>query len=203
MKDGTAIKQKNRTRVYTRKGDLGETALLHGPRVGKDHRRIVLVGSIDELIALLLISLTKVQNEKMAQTLRNIVSRLVVVKRECLSLDPSKSGVRVVEEKQILILENAIDFWNDLRNSGALSEEEPSFFPSLTLAYAVCRRVERDATALLRYDPRFSPRLVAWCNRLSDLLFVLSDCQTNLGVTLASVPFDVEKLNGEFDNELI
>ena len=69
MKDGTAIKQKSRTRVYTRKGDLGETALLHGPRVGKDHRRIVLVGSIDELIALLLISLTKVQNEKMAQTL--------------------------------------------------------------------------------------------------------------------------------------
>ena len=203
MKDGTAVKQKSRARIYTRKGDLGETSLLHGPRVGKDHKRIVLVGSIDELIALLLLSLTKAQNDKMAQTLRNIATRLVVVKRECLSLDPSKSGVRVVEETQIRILENAVDFWTDLRDSGSLPEEEPSFFPFLTLAYTVCRRVERDATALLRFDPRFSPRIVAWFNRLSDLLLALSDCQKKLGVSLASVPFDPETLNAEFDNELI
>ncbi len=204
MKDGMSTKQKSCRRIYTRKGDLGETALLHGPRVGKDHKRIVLVGSIDELTALLALSLTKPMNDKTAQTLRNIIARLAVVKRECLSLDPSKSGALVVEEKHVRILEAAVDFWSGLDENESQSEKEGvTFYPLLFLAYTVCRRVERDATALLRFDPRFSPRFVSWFNRLSDLLFVLSGRQHKLAADLTSATLDVEALNAEFDKELI
>ena len=43
--------EKKRTRLYSRRGDLGETSLAFGPRVGKDHRRIVLSGALEELSA--------------------------------------------------------------------------------------------------------------------------------------------------------
>ena len=36
-------------KIYTRTGDLGETALLGGPRVGKDMVRIEACGAVDEL----------------------------------------------------------------------------------------------------------------------------------------------------------
>ena len=39
------------TRVYTRTGDKGETALVGGKRVPKDSPRIVAYGSVDELNA--------------------------------------------------------------------------------------------------------------------------------------------------------
>src|SRR2546425_8449118 len=40
------------TRVYTRTGDRGETALVGGRRVPKDSPRIVAYGTIDELNAI-------------------------------------------------------------------------------------------------------------------------------------------------------
>src|SRR6059036_2533662 len=40
------------TRVYTRLGDKGETALVGGKRVPKDSPRIVAYGTIDELNAI-------------------------------------------------------------------------------------------------------------------------------------------------------
>ena len=41
------------TRIYTRTGDDGETGLIGGARVGKDHPRIAAVGDVDELNAAL------------------------------------------------------------------------------------------------------------------------------------------------------
>jgi len=38
-------------KVYTRTGDAGQTGLVDGSRVGKDHPRVVAYGEVDELNA--------------------------------------------------------------------------------------------------------------------------------------------------------
>jgi len=53
------------TRVYTRTGDKGETALVAGTRVAKDSPRIEAYGTIDELNSI--VGLVRVFNaEKLA-----------------------------------------------------------------------------------------------------------------------------------------
>ena len=38
-------------KIYTRSGDAGETDLIGGPRVAKDHLRVEAYGAVDELNA--------------------------------------------------------------------------------------------------------------------------------------------------------
>ena len=38
-------------KIYTRRGDEGQTDLFGGPRVGKDHPRVEAYGAVDELNA--------------------------------------------------------------------------------------------------------------------------------------------------------
>jgi cob(I)alamin adenosyltransferase len=54
------------TRVYTRTGDKGDTALVGGKRVPKDSPRIEAYGTIDELNSI--IGLARVFNEERLET---------------------------------------------------------------------------------------------------------------------------------------
>src|SRR2546427_179884 len=65
------------TRVYTRLGDKGETALVGGKRVPKDSPRIVAYGTIDELNAIVGIVRT-FNEERLAGALRQPAERRVL-----------------------------------------------------------------------------------------------------------------------------
>ena len=168
--------QLKHTRIYSRSGDLGETSLYKGPRVGKDHLRIAVVGTLDELNAWLGWTLAEEPSAEIGETLAKLQKKLFVVGCEVSALDPAKNSLRTVCESDVKVLERAIDYW-----SARVSQVNEFVLPggsratsALHVARSICRRAERCAVALLRMDPKFSPRVIAWINRLGDLLFLLA-----------------------------
>jgi cob(I)alamin adenosyltransferase len=166
------------SRIYTKTGDRGDTALGDGSRVAKDHARVAAYGEVDELNAVL--GLLQVQLEAGAESdlVRCIQNELFDVGADlCVperADEPPGQHLRVRPE-QAQRLEAAIDRLN------AGLEPLTSFvlpggtFPAAWahLARTVCRRAERAVVTLARSEP-INPQLVVYLNRLSDLLFVLA-----------------------------
>jgi cob(I)alamin adenosyltransferase len=171
------------TRVYTRAGDGGETALVGGKRVPKDDIRIAAYGTVDELNAS--VGLARVFNSQPApsptqQRLEDILKRL---QNELFDLGselatPTESfyeGMFRVGDTDVTALEQLIDeCQKDLEplNSFILPGGGPvSAF--LHQARTVCRRAERIVLRLGR-EADIGPWPLRYLNRLSDLFFVLS-----------------------------
>ena len=172
------------TRVYTRTGDRGETALVGGKRVPKDSPRIEAYGTIDELNSI--VGLARAFNEeKLADgdahrfldtVLRQIQDELFDLGSE-LATPPDffQQGMYRVGENEVKKIEQLID--------ECQKELEPlkSFvLPGgdrigayLHQCRTVCRRAEREILRLSRAE-ELSEWPIKYVNRLSDLFFVLS-----------------------------
>lgn len=164
-------------KIYTRTGDLGETALLGGPRVGKDMIRIEACGDVDELNAALGLVRAEPLSAELEAILHRLQNELFEVGAELASPDPLKQGTRTIGPEQIQQLEAEIDTF-----SAPLPELKQFILPGgtraaagLHLARAICRRAERRLVAVIRHSTEeISLVLLAYLNRLSDLLFVLA-----------------------------
>lgn len=188
--EGAKSKPPRRRRIYTRRGDLGETALFGGPRVAKDHPRIDVCGEVDELGTLLATALQTCRLPGNAELFIRIQGELFEMAAELVSPDPVRFGTRTLTRRHVEALEEAID---------RLSEELPTLkqfvLPggspgavTLQHARAVCRRVERRVVALLREDDSVSRVLLAYLNRLSDLLFVAARAE-NAAADIEEIPW--------------
>jgi cob(I)alamin adenosyltransferase len=172
------------TRVYTRTGDRGDTALVGGKRVPKDAARIEAYGSLDELNAVL--GLARVFNEErlaeaeghrwLDEVLRRLQNQLFDLGSELATPEESAyEGMYRVGEAEVRELERLIDTCQkDLEPLKSFVLPGGGRIGAfLHQARTVCRRVEREILRLSRVEP-----LPGWplkyVNRLSDLLFVLS-----------------------------
>ena len=164
-------------KIYTRTGDQGQTGLLGGKRVAKDHLRPETCGTVDELNALLGLVRTETLPDGMDELLGRIQDELFHVGAELASPDPVVSKTRTIGQQQVAALEAAIDRFEEglpaltqfILPGGARSAA------SLHLARATCRRAERRLITLARESEEgISPDLGIYLNRLSDLLFVLA-----------------------------
>ena len=171
------------TRVYTRTGDQGSTALVGGSRVPKDSRRIRSYGAIDELNSV--IGLARVFNDervpRAARTrlegiLKGLQNELFDLGSE-LATPPAAEyeGMYRIRPDAVRRLEVLMDqCQKELQplNSFVLpGGGRVSGF--LHLARTVCRRAERDILRLSRKE-QIGDHVLPYVNRLSDLLFVLS-----------------------------
>jgi cob(I)alamin adenosyltransferase len=164
-------------KIYTRTGDFGETGLFAGPRVGKEHPRIEAYGSVDELAA----TLGMVRTEQPPPEIDNVLSRvqheLFIVGGELATPTPQRRQIATVQPDHIRQLEEDIDRFEE-----QLPELKNFILPggnkagaTLHLARATCRRAERRVVALARRPSgRVSRDVLAYLNRLGDLLFVLA-----------------------------
>jgi len=170
------------TRIYTKTGDKGTTALGDGRRVPKDAPRIEAFGTVDELNSVLGLALLNLNDPEGADLLKTIQNDLFDLGADlCLPERPrsgraprSRPPLRVTAS-QVEPLERAIDRFN-ARLSPLSSFVLPGGTPAsswLHLARTVCRRAERRAVALARRE-RINPQAVIYLNRLSDLLFVMA-----------------------------
>jgi cob(I)alamin adenosyltransferase len=181
------------SRIYTKTGDKGDTALGDGTRVAKDHPRVAAYGSVDELNSVLGLLLAENPNVPEQELLRGVQNDLFDVGADlCLpeSQEKSPSQALRVRPEQAESLEKAIDRLNaDL--APLTSFVLPGGRKSAAwchFARTVCRRAERDVVTLAR-DESVNPQVVVYLNRLSDLLFVISRiCNDGGGTDVLWVP---------------
>lgn len=172
------------TRVYTRRGDQGDTDLVGGMRTPKDSPRLDAYGAVDELNAL--VGVARAENARQPQrtpataeldgVLRRLQNELFDLGSELATpSDAFVEGMYRTSEADVTRLETLLD-----RCQAELAPLRSFVLPGggvvsahLHVARTVCRRAERDVLRLMRVEP-LSPWPLAYLNRLSDLLFVLS-----------------------------
>lgn len=167
-------------KIYTRTGDTGETSLFGGRRVRKDDLRIDAIGDVDETNAAIGIVRVELQRSGVAPAglddlLATIQHRLFDLGAELATAGASVPGMSSLNEKDVLVLEGAIDQWEAelpplrafILPGGAVAAAQ------LHLARCICRRAERRLVHLSAAEP-VRPELVQYVNRLSDLFFVLA-----------------------------
>jgi cob(I)alamin adenosyltransferase len=168
------------TRIYTKTGDDGTTALGDMSRVAKTDARLTAYADVDEAnsaigVAIALGALA----DDVASLLRRIQNDLFDVGADlCTPVDPDPKypPLRVTPDYTAR-LESACDTYNE-RLEKLSSFILPGGTPGAALlhvARTVARRAERSVWALLADQPETTNREpVLYLNRLSDLLFILS-----------------------------
>lgn len=160
-------------RVYTRRGDAGETDLLYGVRLSKDHPAIRAIGAVDEAQAALgLARAEAAEGSELWDLLVGIERDLWLVMGEIASQGgkPRISEARVSAE-MISALEREIDRRHpETLGRGFVLPGENRLAAALDFARAVVRRAEREVVSLSHGQSL----TVAYLNRLSDLCWVLA-----------------------------
>jgi cob(I)alamin adenosyltransferase len=165
------------TKIYTRTGDDGSTALGSRQRVPKDHLRVEAYGTVDETSSFIGVALAQGLSPRLAETLPPIQNLLFHLGAE-LSF-PADEGkefqVPQIKPEHVKALEDLIDELN--AQVGPLENFIlPGGAPgaaALQAARTVCRRAERCLVTLARQEA-VRPDALAYLNRLSDLLFVMA-----------------------------
>jgi cob(I)alamin adenosyltransferase len=168
------------TRIYTRTGDAGMTALGDGSRVPKTDPRIEAYADVDETNAAIGVALAMGSlSDELTTVLTRIQNDLFDLGADlCAPIvpDPKWPPLRV-EDDYITRLEGWCDEYNarlSKLDSFILSGGTPGA-ALLHVARTVCRRAERRAWALIEVDPdRTNPLTAKYLNRLADLLFILA-----------------------------
>jgi len=164
-------------KIYTRRGDSGETDLFGGARVGKDSARVDAYGVVDELNAFVGAARAASEHGDMRALMGRVQSSLLDLGAHLATPDPArreKAGIPVVAEQEIELLERSIDaFEEELEplRSFVLPGGSPAA-AAFHVARVVCRRAERRVVALARAEEGIDAGGLRYLNRLSDLLFV-------------------------------
>jgi cob(I)alamin adenosyltransferase len=164
-------------KIYTRTGDSGETGLLGGTRVPKDHLRVAAYGEVDETNACLGLALASSDGARLNTLLRQVQADLFALGAELADVrrDPKRDAKSAVSEELVARLEKEIDV-REAKLPPLRAFVLPGGTPTaahLHHARTVCRRAERAVVALAR-EAQVDPLAIVYLNRLSDLLFVLA-----------------------------
>ncbi len=163
-------------KIYTKKGDKGETSLLGGSKVNKDNIRLEAYGTVDELNAFI----GHIHDQEISENHKAILLKIqnqLFNLGSILSFDGKKSQINLPEitKRNIQMLETEID-----RMEEKLATLKYFILPSghaisslCHIARTVCRRAERRVVELQAKE-KISSNCLEYLNRLSDYLFVLA-----------------------------
>ena len=163
-------------KIYTKKGDKGESSQLGGTKEQKNNIRLEAYGTVDELNAFIGHLHDQQINKHQKSILLAIQNQLFNL-GSILSFDGGKSRIKLPEitKENILHLEQEID---------KMQQELPPLTDFILpcgnaisslchIARAVCRRAERRVVAIAKSD-QINANCLEYLNRLSDYLFVLA-----------------------------
>ena len=164
-------------KIYTKKGDQGETGLIGGTRVSKSSLRIECYGTVDELNSYLGILRSIIKSESSTVEIIDIQDSLFTIGSH-LACDPSKKTMKLPEIKSSDI--NTLENWIDAMDSN-LEPLQSFTLPGGSISSAhchvarcICRRAERLIVDLNENDNNVNILITPYLNRLSDYLFTLS-----------------------------
>ena len=172
----------SRVKIYTKTGDLGETSLFDNTRVSKAHDRVDAYGEVDELNACLGAARAHLVDPDLVGDIEQIQRDLFALGAE-LADPANRIAERVakahIRDADVSRLEDIID-----RLDTELPPLTRFILPGgsaagalLHLARTIARRAERRVVAL--GSSATDPLLIAYLNRLSDLLFVMARAVNN------------------------
>jgi cob(I)alamin adenosyltransferase len=163
-------------KIYTKKGDKGQTGLFGGGTLPKDDLRIAAYGTVDELNAVVGLAVSQGPQAEICARLIEVQKQLFTLGAELATLEPSAQMLKgYLQEGHVISLEEQIDWWEK-----ELTPLKKFILPggSMTAAYlhlarTVCRRAERSLVTL-HQKQRLRPEVLKYTNRLSDWFFVLA-----------------------------
>ncbi|MEN9699627.1 MAG: hypothetical protein RLZZ301_825 [Bacteroidota bacterium] len=163
-------------KIYTKKGDHGQTGLIGGTRISKADLRIESYGTIDELNSYLGLLAASDIKPLAQQQLLEIQARLFTIGAN-LAADPEKSKMELPD----LILSDVekLEHWMDVMDASLLPLTAfilPGGSPLVAhvhIARCICRRAERLVVALDELEG-VAEIILSYLNRLSDYLFILA-----------------------------
>jgi cob(I)alamin adenosyltransferase len=175
-----APERRAKSMLYTRTGDAGQTSLFGGKRVSKDHQRVVAYGTIDELNSAIGAALAFIRQRRVVGMLQSIQNELFNIGAELASEKAVRRAKGTtatfhLDEQAVEQLEHWTDEFDAL-----VPPLQTFILPSgtsggamLHVARTVARRAEREAVTLARSED-INPAVLAYLNRLCDLLFALA-----------------------------
>ena len=167
----------NITKVYTKRGDKGETDLLGGSVARKDSLKVESYGCVDEASSFIGLARYYCKNKVIKERLKEVQNKLLVLGGFLASDERGKEIMKdQIKEEDIKLLEEYIDEYNQklppLKHFILPGDEEVA--THFHLARTVVRRAERRIVSLTAQEPDLNPLIQKYVNRLSDLMFVLA-----------------------------
>ena len=166
----------NITKVYTKRGDKGETDLLGGSAARKDSLKVESYGCIDETSSFIGLARYYTKNKVIKEILKEIQNKLLVLGGFLASDEKGKEMMKdQIKEEDIKLLEEYIDEYNQklppLTHFILPGDDEVA--AHFHVARTVVRRAERRIVSLAAQED-LNPLIQKYVNRLSDLMFVLA-----------------------------
>ncbi len=179
----TASSSSYRKRVYTKFGDKGETSLLYGGRVSKNNPHSEAYGITDEAVSAMGLARSLSEDSRVKDTLRDLQRDLFTIAAE-LATDPGKYELfqqhfKPVTPEMVESLEQIIDSLEedvDMPKVFILPGGTPAS-SAIDMARCIIRTAERRVVALKEEDLLTNDHILAYLNRVGDLLFVLARYQ--------------------------
>jgi len=162
--------------ISTRRGDTGETATGGGLRVSKSDLRVEAYGTIDELNCTIGVARAGCDDTEIAALARSIQCDLFKIGSAVSTKPESNKTLPTIEPEMVARLDHAVDAFealpgmlHDWSISGELRASA-----GFDLARTVARRAERATVRLVSSGVVIQPSVLAYLNRLSDVLWLMA-----------------------------
>lgn len=163
-------------KIYTKTGDKGETSLVSGERVPKNHLRIEAYGTVDELNACMAVMKDSASFKDFNADLEQIQSLLFTIGSHLAATEKNKMSLPDLQTEDISKMEKAMDSMDadlePLRNFLIPGGDLSSSYAHM--ARTICRRAERRVIDVINAGENIHPVILPFLNRLSDFLFTLA-----------------------------
>lgn len=160
--------------ISTTRGDGGQTGLAGGIRVSKADLRVESYGSVDELNTVLGFARSICRNKEIAAWTETIQRTLFRLGSALATPSESKKQPPVISTEDVEMLTGLVHtieavegILSDWSLPGAHTESA-----AYEVARTVCRRAERNAVRFVENGGVVAPEILAYLNRLSDVLWI-------------------------------
>src|SRR6266853_2909631 len=170
---GVSARKENRVMsISTMRGDGGETSLAGGVRVSKASARVETYGTIDELISSLGFARSICEDAEIAALTKNVQQDLFKIgsslatptesPKPQILIEPALVDRLTAEVHRIEAIDGMLADWSIPGEHRAAA--------AFDVARTICRRAERALVRLQEAGAVVQPAMLAYINRLSDLL---------------------------------